>query len=735
MGNMTLATQGDITTTYKYYKTGMLEREIDQSTNTVKDYDYDLQGNRRLFKLTHNNDVVINTNYKYDKMNRLEEVYENGKLIATYKYDANGNRQSLTYQNNNRTEYKYNLANILERLTNYNGDVLISDYNYTYYLDGNRESENNMVSKRVVNYLYDDLARLKRENEVLNGRQIETKTYTYDDYSNRETMTIEGKSVTRYKYDLNNRVEEEVKTPLNSNEIEEMTIYSYDDNGNQVFKEVIRGKVENPVYTNKTEYRYDSLNRLTKVLENDEIYTYSYRADGLRHEKNINGEITTFIWDGQNTVGEINGNKELINKYIRGINLIYMDDLSDQMKFYLFNGHGDVVHLTDEEGEVVRNYNYDAFGNQEKILFGDLNGDGLINSTDIVLLRRYLLEIIKDFPSENGKVAADLNGDGLINSTDIVLLRRYILNITKNFMADKNMDGYVDYNEIHESNRDTNPFRYCGEYFDEETGTIYLRARYYNPRVGRFISEDSYWGSATDPLSLNLYTYCANNPVFYIDPSGFDAIILQDTTNSSASIMGDTCLLLQDKNGTWYFFQYAFNAVMFFDVEDYALESLDELNKYIGTNFNSSTYIKGDFSKSHGKAYDIYWDWNSKNKRNNLYIPGSELWGKSGYNLLWRNCTTVSYSILTHGVLNDGTRLTDLSAIPMSRLTSNNIIPNINYIGLKRLFMNDAFTLKEYETQLNNRKEKLESRLRNNWYKLLHGAIKEDISWIDRLLN
>ncbi|TYQ14733.1 UNVERIFIED_CONTAM: RHS repeat-associated protein [Acetivibrio alkalicellulosi] len=520
MGNMTLATQGDITTTYKYYKTGMLEREIDQSTNTVKDYDYDLQGNRRLFKLTHNNDVVINTNYKYDKMNRLEEVYENGKLVATYKYDANGNRESLTYQNNNRTEYKYNLANILERLTNYNGDVLISDYNYTYYLDGNRESENNMVSKRVVNYLYDDLARLKRENEVLNGRQIETKTYTYDDYSNRETMTVEGKSVTRYKYDFNNRLEEEVKTPLNSNEIEEMTIYSYDDNGNQVFKEVIRGKVENPVYTNKTEYRYDSLNRLTKVLENDEIYTYSYRADGLRHEKNINGEITTFIWDGQNTVGEINGNNQLISKYIRGINLICMDDLSDQKKFYLFNGHGDVVHLTDEEGGVVRNYNYDAFGNQEKILFGDLNGDGLINSTDIVLLRRYLLEIIKDFPSENGKVAADLNGDGLINSTDIVLLRRYILNITKNFMADKNMDGYVDYNEMHENNRDTNPFRYCGEYFDEETGTIYLRARYYNPRVGRFISEDSFRGISNDALSLNLYTYVKNNPIRYIDPSG-----------------------------------------------------------------------------------------------------------------------------------------------------------------------------------------------------------------------
>ena len=63
-------------------------------------------------------------------------------------------------------------------------------------------------------------------------------------------------------------------------------------------------------------------------------------------------------------------------------------------------------------------------------------------------------------------------------------------------------------------------FRYCGEYFDKETGTIYLRARYYDPRIGRFITEDSYWGKDSDPLSLNLYTYCHNDPVNFFDPNG-----------------------------------------------------------------------------------------------------------------------------------------------------------------------------------------------------------------------
>ena len=67
---------------------------------------------------------------------------------------------------------------------------------------------------------------------------------------------------------------------------------------------------------------------------------------------------------------------------------------------------------------------------------------------------------------------------------------------------------------------DTNAFRYCGEYYDTESGTIYLRARYYDPSIGRFISRDSYSGKNEDPLSLNLYTYCENNPIFGIDPSG-----------------------------------------------------------------------------------------------------------------------------------------------------------------------------------------------------------------------
>lgn len=83
--------------------------------------------------------------------------------------------------------------------------------------------------------------------------------------------------------------------------------------------------------------------------------------------------------------------------------------------------------------------------------------------------------------------------------------------------------------EKNPSDEDSNPFRYCGEYYDVETGTYYLRARYYDPRIGRFTQQDRVnyvknklpnGNEVIDPLSLNLYVYCQSNPSFYQDPNG-----------------------------------------------------------------------------------------------------------------------------------------------------------------------------------------------------------------------
>ena len=60
-----------------------------------------------------------------------------------------------------------------------------------------------------------------------------------------------------------------------------------------------------------------------------------------------------------------------------------------------------------------------------------------------------------------------------------------------------------------------NRFKYTGQQLDPVTQQYYLRARFYNPVIARFTQEDTYRGDG-----LNLYAYCANNPVLYVDPSG-----------------------------------------------------------------------------------------------------------------------------------------------------------------------------------------------------------------------
>ncbi|PRX24058.1 RHS repeat-associated protein [Orenia metallireducens] len=100
--------------------------------------------------------------------------------------------------------------------------------------------------------------------------------------------------------------------------------------------------------------------------------------------------------------------------------------------YYHLNGHGDVIALSDELGNIVAQYDYDAWGN---IL------------------------------SQSGSMATE------------------------------------------------NPYGYAGYYYDEETGLYYLRARYYDPEIGRFIRRDTV-------QKINQYAYAENNPVMLIDPSG-----------------------------------------------------------------------------------------------------------------------------------------------------------------------------------------------------------------------
>lgn len=97
------------------------------------------------------------------------------------------------------------------------------------------------------------------------------------------------------------------------------------------------------------------------------------------------------------------------------------------------------------------------------------------------------------------------------------------------FILDRNHDVKKSYRYdafgqvLEESGEIRNRITYTGQIYDGAMGQYYLRARFYNPTIGRFLQEDIYRGDG-----LNLYAYCANNPVMYYDPSGYITICPTD---------------------------------------------------------------------------------------------------------------------------------------------------------------------------------------------------------------
>ncbi len=87
----------------------------------------------------------------------------------------------------------------------------------------------------------------------------------------------------------------------------------------------------------------------------------------------------------------------------------------------------------------------------------------------------------------------------------------------------------ADGNDIDDPNHvgNLNPFRYRGYYYDVETGLYFLQTRYYDPEVGRFISQDSVEYADPETINgLNLYAYCGNNPVMNVDPTGTSFLLI-----------------------------------------------------------------------------------------------------------------------------------------------------------------------------------------------------------------
>ena len=153
---------------------------------------------------------------------------------------------------------------------------------------------------------------------------------------------------------------------------------------------------------------------------------------------------------------------------------------------FLYNEDREVVAEKDYSGNIIRY----------------IRGLGLISS-DSENAKTYY-HYVSD---EQGSVSHIIRGEDKENGSAV---------------QDKDQDRVLNHyeydvfgNTISCEERVANRFRYQGEQYDPITRQYYLRARYYNPVIGRFIQEDTYYGDG-----LNLYEYCRNNAITYKDPTG-----------------------------------------------------------------------------------------------------------------------------------------------------------------------------------------------------------------------
>lgn len=455
---------------------------IEERPDSSKEYfKYDEAGNLVWKKDRKNQEFA----YRYDERNRLMEVKVGAKIIAKYEYYANG---KLKWEENEtgRRQYAYDVNGNLSSVTEADGKAISYQYDYL----GNRTSMTDQFGA-TTSYGYDNMNRLNNIN-------VGTVSTSYGYYSNGTLKNISypGSTKEELTYDGAKNLTKLVNTTKNGSALITYNYdYTYDASGNQL------SKLENGI---KTDYIYDELNRIQKVKEQEiDIAAYTYDKTGNILTEDIVGvkiskAAESYKYDALNRLIEYtdeSGNKTSYTYYPNGLRATKTS--SGHTTKYYYDGNNAIIETVDGNlnARNIRGLNYigrqDAAGQTSYYLY---NGHGDVTSV--------------------------IDGTGVI----------------------KGQYAYDIYGYIKSANETgiSNPIRYAGQYYDGESGLYYLRARYYDPGIGRFISEDTYWhqgnmiygnreyreGKIRIPdinairQSTNLYVYALNNPNMYIDSSG-----------------------------------------------------------------------------------------------------------------------------------------------------------------------------------------------------------------------
>lgn len=345
-------------------------------------YTYDTRGN-----LTAMTAPLVGGNhqvsYQWDGRNHLATTTVGQNSPTTYSYDLAGQRTRVAYPNGTLTDYTYD---DLGRITNVAGHHLTagtsasSAFGYQRDAVGRRVSDSEFLSgaaeSRTVSYVYDELSRLLREDASSDIVSDRWREFDYDEVGNRQTEAqlfdgqIYGET---YDFDANDRIK------LDQDSSVEAVSHTYDDNGNPTQTWVGQEGSKTLLFTDS----YDFENRLIQRAYTDgRQIQFTYDADGNRVRKTVlqNGawqSTTDYLVDTLNPTGYAQvisegttypDSTQKTTCYVYGHDLIEMYRLGgavSDVRYFGYDGHGNVRYLTDANGNVTDSYSYsyDAYGN------------------------------------------------------------------------------------------------------------------------------------------------------------------------------------------------------------------------------------------------------------------------------------------------------------------------------------------------------------------------------------
>lgn len=491
--------------------------------NLYMDFIYDeYLGNKYYVSKLNNNKGYMKVTDLYDKPLYIKKINnELQEIISKYEYDSNDNLISIKDKNDNILEsYEY-IDDVLSKISNDNyikkysndiyGNVISISYdNDTYNYQYNEDNELIGLSRNSFNeeLKHDSLKRIINKNN-----NFVDESYEYLNTNNRTTNLIK-----LIKQKINNRI-----------------IYNkfyYDKCGN-IIKSIINH--------NETRYYYDGLNRLIRLDSNELNHTYTYTYDEKNNiiskgihdlsDNNIllNSSYIDYEYDNDNRLISYDNNQIIYDQQLRPINYKENSLLWDNNKLiqygnnyfeYDYNGLRIKKRTASEEIEYVRDGNrllkeiHTIFNSS--IIEGDFINSNIeaISSQGDVITYNYGINGIEGFTLNN------VNYHYIKNIFNDVV---EIIDDNYNTYAKYSYDAYGKFNIIMNVNNiaNINPIRYRSYYYDKETGLYYLNSRYYDPDTMRFISIDDISYLEYDVLGgLNLWTYCNNNPIMYVDPDG-----------------------------------------------------------------------------------------------------------------------------------------------------------------------------------------------------------------------